>query len=91
MIEIVTTGRPCEAMPPNTVRAARVPRACCRTQSTHCTPTGAGRWHSGHTGRSHRWQRTYETRSGWRGQTGVPRAASAPGGCCGGVVTPARP
>ncbi|WP_342617033.1 hypothetical protein [Beutenbergia cavernae] len=42
-----------------------------RTQSTHCTPTAAGRWHSGHTGRPQRWHVTYEIRSGWRGHTGA--------------------
>ncbi|GAA1722971.1 hypothetical protein GCM10009809_18520 [Isoptericola hypogeus] len=52
----------------------------CATQSTHWIPTAAGRWHSGHVGRPQRWQRTYDTRSGWRGQTGGAPAGCGPGG-----------
>ena len=64
-----TTGRSV-TRPPKTVVAERASTACSRTQSTHCTPTAAARWHSGQVGRPQRWQRTYETRSGCRGQTG---------------------
>src|SRR5688572_3157385 len=71
MITWVTRGRPSRATePPNTVRPVRTSRPPSFTQSTHWTPTAAGRWHSGQTGRSQRWHRTYDTRSGWRGQTG---------------------
>ena len=87
---MVTTGRPPRTRPPNTVCVGRVARAAAATQSTHCTPTGAGRWQSGHTGRPQRWQRTYDTRSGWRGHTG---GAAASGGQVGGgveIVSPRR-
>ncbi|WP_462418749.1 hypothetical protein [Kytococcus sp. Marseille-QA3725] len=42
--------------PPSAVRCAGIAREAARTQSTHCTPTAAGRWHSGQAGRSQRWQ-----------------------------------
>src|SRR5690606_18912520 len=70
MIVNVTTGGPLPALPPNAVRCAGACRAASRTQSTHWTPTAAGRWHSGHAGRPQRWHRTYDTRSGCRGHTG---------------------
>ena len=57
MIAIETTGRSL-TRPPKTVVAVRTVAACCLTQSTHCTPTAAGRWHSGQVGRPQRWQRT---------------------------------
>ncbi|ANS79238.1 hypothetical protein SGUI_1842 [Serinicoccus hydrothermalis] len=53
----MTTGRPDCAGAPKRVRATGWVRDPSRTQSTHCTPTAAGRWQSGHVGRSHRWQR----------------------------------
>ncbi|TPX02408.1 hypothetical protein FJ656_22560 [Schumannella luteola] len=37
-----------------------------RTQSGHCTPTGARIWHSGQMVRPQRWQSTQLCRSGWR-------------------------
>ena len=46
--------RPALTRPPNWVRRAGTERAASRTQSTHCTPTAAGRWHSGQTGRPQR-------------------------------------
>ncbi|GAB2622018.1 hypothetical protein GCM10027067_37530 [Pseudactinotalea suaedae] len=59
IIVIVTTGfAPGRALPPKTVTCPRPPWLACRTQSTQCTPTAAGRWHSGHAGRPHRWQLT---------------------------------
>ena len=58
MIVIVATGRPSVTAPPKTVRTWRTLRAPSATQSTHWMPTAAGRWHSGHVGRPHRWQRT---------------------------------
>ena len=54
----VASGRPSETAPPKTVRTCRVCFEASRTQSTHWMPTAAGRWHSGQTGRSQRWQRT---------------------------------
>ncbi|GIG26760.1 hypothetical protein Cde04nite_30040 [Cellulomonas denverensis] len=75
----MTTGRPWRATPPKIVRLAGVRAAASRTQSTHWTPTAAGRWHSGQVGRLHRWHRTYETRSGCRGQTGGGGVGAAPG------------
>ena len=58
MIVSVTTGRPSRTAAPNCVRGARTERWPSLTQSTHCTPTAAGRWHSGQVGRPQRWQRT---------------------------------
>ena len=58
MIVSVTTGRPVVTVAPNWVRGARMPFWPSRTQSTHWTPTAAGRWHSGQVGRPQRWQRT---------------------------------
>ncbi|MEG3614056.1 hypothetical protein [Isoptericola haloaureus] len=54
----MTTGRPPRTVAPKTVRALRVLRCALATQSTHWTPTAAGRWHSGQAGRPQRWQRT---------------------------------
>src|SRR6478735_5787974 len=47
-------------------------------------PTAAGRWHSGHAGRPQRWQRTYASRSGWRGHTDGPAAGCGTPGSSGG-------
>jgi hypothetical protein len=61
---IVTIGGPIDVAAPNTDRSrGRVARSWA-TQSTHWTPTAAPTWHSGHTGRPHRWQRTNAARSG---------------------------
>ena len=73
----VTTGRPACRTPPRAVRVVGSARAASATQSTQWMPTAACRWHSGQVGRPHRWHRTYDTRSGWRGQTGG--ATGAPG------------
>ncbi len=73
---IVATGRPSVTEPPKTVRAWRTVFAPSATQSTHWMPTAAGRWHSGQVGRMHRWQRTYDSRSGCRGHTGTGATAS---------------
>src|SRR6478735_628537 len=83
MIVNVTTGGPPRTFPPSAVRCVGAWRAASRTQSTHWTPTAAGRWHSGHAGRPHRWHRTYAMRSGCRGQTGGGVGAG-PG--CGWVI-----
>ena len=59
MIVSVTTGRPSRDRGRRTACAARARSAGrSRTQSTHWTPTAAGRWHSGQVGRPQRWQRT---------------------------------
>ena len=54
---VTTDSRACTA-PPKTVVAARCVAAPSATHSGHWKPTDAGRMQSGHTGRSHRAQRT---------------------------------
>ncbi|WP_343072050.1 hypothetical protein [Ruania alkalisoli] len=55
----MTTGRSLAlTRPPSTVRVGRTERFASRTQSTQCTPTAAGRWHSGQVGLEQRWQVT---------------------------------
>ena len=84
MITIVAHGRALTRPSPKVARGA-VARAPAFTQSTQWTPTAAGRWHAGQTGRPHRWQRTYDTRSGCRGQTG---GAVSPAGSGAEMVSP---
>ncbi|GAA4730083.1 hypothetical protein GCM10023216_22170 [Isoptericola chiayiensis] len=87
MIVRVTTGRPPRTVAPKAVRTLRAAFDDSATQSTHCTPTAAGRWHSGQAGRPQRWHRTYDTRSGCRGHTG----GALPGCWAGSGVLMARP
>ena len=55
-----------DRFPPYAVRPERVARVPSRTHSGHWNPTAAVRMQSGQIGRSQRWQRMCDSRSGCR-------------------------